>query len=136
MEVSTKLEDPEAGLFRYTSSTVIWQRNGTVREEYQETGTCRVLPEASIAFPFALRYPPSDGDSVVLMDTQQIKAEWSGGKIVRSFDGGVAEELASARFRSNGRKYWLLGPIGCLVILAVVLGLSVRGRFRTTGPVK
>ena len=46
---------------------------------------------------FRVTSPIENGTPVLLMDSQQLKAEWQDGKIVRVYDGAVVEELAEVQ---------------------------------------
>ena len=78
----------------------------------------------SVSWPFTMKYPPNNGIEVVLMDEQQIDAQWQDGKIVRVFDGGIAEELASARFRSPSSRIGRWLPF--IGIAIVSLGIWIK----------
>ncbi len=75
-----------------------------------------------------------NGSPVVLMDNQQIKAEWHDGKVVRMYDGEAVKELASvemkpARF-GTGR---ILAVAGLLA--GAVVGLW-RWKLRKQNPIR
>jgi len=72
-----------------------------------------------VAWPPILKYPPSEGDKIVLMDSQQIDAIWHDDGIARAYDGGIAEELATVKFRRSSNQWWLW--ISCLALLAAPL---------------
>jgi len=75
-----------------------------------------------VSWPFYFESPPEEGEEISLLDNQQIKAIWQKGKIVRAFDGGVAEELASARFRKSPGRFFPL-TLGFFALIAIAWGL-------------
>ncbi len=83
-----------------------------------------------VSWPFEFQFPPTNGDAIVLLDNQQIKAIWQDGKIVRAFDGGVAEELASAHFRKPSTGFWTWFVLGSGILVTVIwLGIRMRKRY-------
>jgi len=84
-----------------------------------------------VAWPFDFIDPPSEGESIILVNNQQIKAIWQNSKIVRAFDGGVAEELASAKFRKSSRSFWSLATIGFVIVITLGWGFY---RYRKVRP--
>lgn len=75
-----------------------------------------------VDYPFRLEFPPEDGARVVLIDSQQIEAEWHDGKIVRVFDEGIAEDIAQGTFREPIQQTSL---ITTLIVIIAFLALVI-----------
>ncbi len=70
------------------------------------------------------RFPLKNGDSVTIMEKQQIRAEYRDGKIVRVYNKEAVETLADLRFRSPGVSWSMVIGALALVALGVLLGIK------------
>lgn len=93
-EYKFDLTDANCAVWTFESNTRMAD-NGDVRfsEEYRITDLSN-----DVHWPFKIENHPKNGDKITLMEQQQIAAAWQDGKIVRVYDQGIAEELASAQF--------------------------------------
>lgn len=68
---------------------------------------------------FQLQTQIKNGTPVVLIDNQQIKAEWHDGKVVRMYDGSAVKELASVEMKPArfgvGRMLSIAAPVAIVV---------------------
>ncbi len=119
-----------ANHFTMTSNSYDRYSDDTREGVYNEVSEITDLSN-NVPWPFEFIDPPSEGEGIILMDNQQIKAIWQNGKIVRAFDGGVAEELASAKFRKSSRSFWSLAIVGFVVVFTLGWGLY---RYRKVRP--
>jgi hypothetical protein len=103
------------------SEFVIVTQNTATREGVKSGRRSRILykqiarPARNEAFQMVTTIP--NGQPVILMDSQQIKAEWRQGKIVRIYDGHVVKELASVQMKPGPR----IGIYGWLAVVVLVL---------------
>jgi hypothetical protein len=117
------------GHFTMTSNRYDRYSNDTREVVYNDVSEITELSN-DVVWPFEFIDPPREGEGIILMDNQQIKAIWQNGKIVRAFDGGVAEELASARFRKSSRDFWPMAIIGFVVVFTLGWGLNRHRKVR------
>jgi hypothetical protein len=107
--------DPAWKEFSIRSETV------SVDSEGAESGFSELQRFHSILRPapdsaFLMKTQIPNGTPVVLMDSQQIKAEWRDGKVVRVYDGEAVKELATVRMAPAGPNWVRWSVLAALTV--------------------
>lgn len=119
-----ELTGPDSAKWTYESETRM-----AGGENVRFTTNNRVFNISNDAsWPFRLDNHPENGDKITLMDQQQIAAAWQDGKIVRVYDQGIAEELATAEFQTPTSN-WVPRAMG--VLMATMSAFFIFRIFRT-----
>ena len=123
--------DNPVGSGRESSKATIMQPNRVVYEKesvYQQpqTGEDRIRSEviyydttSNPDMPSGVFCTPREGQSVVLMDNQQIEAQWRDGQVVRAYDETVVQTLATVQ-PPAGRAYLVWLYAGGVVLLGAL----------------
>ena len=71
--------------------------------------------------PFQFYFPPKEGERVILKSDQQIAAEWRSGRVVRTFDQGVVNDLYKSQFLSPSEptRWKFFGLVGMLFVVPI-----------------
>jgi len=114
--------------FNYTSSGESRTSSGSSIQTSEELEIRNIAFESTS--PFEFQNAPEEGSDVILINSQQIDAQWRDGKIARIYDGGVAENLAEAEFRTPSNSYKGILATGVIASLAAVIWWLSRNRGR------
>lgn len=120
--------------FQLVSTNVVLNNGPTTRVVTREVRNITDWQEGNVELPFTLSFPPNENDEIILMNRQQVSAQWKDGGIVRTYDGGVAEELATAKFArpDNGKRLrWIFAGVTVLVV-GLIANSVIRRRRRST----